>query len=206
MSDIAHEFQPFPSLQRLSKEKVVITEKIDGTNAHVFIPDDSSFIRAASRNRWITPTDDNYGFAKFVMRPDISQFLIKYLGPGRHYGEWWGNGIQRGYGMLSKRFSLFNTGRWSHAFGEMRAAGIVIPQEIDVVPVIEIVNQGDFDPWKVLKMLKEKGSFAAPGWSDPEGIVSYMTLSKVAYKTTFEGDKHKWENEIDQSRGQPEGM
>lgn len=206
MTDITYEFQAFPSLSRLSKEKVVITEKIDGTNAHVFIPDDSSFIRAASRNRWITPTDDNYGFAKFVMRPDISEFLIKYLGPGRHYGEWWGNGIQRGYGLDKKVFSLFNAGRWNHAFSEMKTGGIKIPDEIRVVPVLEVVDQGNFNPWKVMADLKNRGSYAAPGYMNPEGIVSYMTLSKATYKTTFDGDKHKWEIEIDQSRGQPEGM
>jgi hypothetical protein len=37
------------------------------------------------------------------------------LGPGRHFGEWWGAGIQRRYGLTEKRFSLFNVTRWGEA-------------------------------------------------------------------------------------------
>src|SRR5687768_207065 len=85
-------FQPFPKIARFSRE-IVITEKIDGTNAQVFI-DESGNVIAGSRSRWITPQDDNFGFAKWVAENRID---LLGLGPGRHYGEWWGLGVQRGY-------------------------------------------------------------------------------------------------------------
>lgn len=205
MSDIAFEFEKFPSLHRYSKEMVIVTEKIDGTNAQVFVSDDGSIVRAGSRNRWITPSDDNFGFARFV--EDNRLWLQKYLGPGRHYGEWWGSGIQRGYALDEgqKRFSLFNAGRWGEAFDSMRAGGILIPEQIGVVPVLGIFQHDTFNPIEVMQNLKEKGSSAKPNFMDPEGIVAYHTLSKATYKMTFDGDKHKWETTIDQSRGQPEG-
>ena len=58
------EFQEFPKMARLSRE-VIVTEKIDGTNAQVFISEDGSII-AGSRTKWLTPQDDNFGFAKWV--------------------------------------------------------------------------------------------------------------------------------------------
>lgn len=39
-----------------------LTEKIDGTNAQVYIADDGRVV-AGSRTRWISPEDDNFGFA-----------------------------------------------------------------------------------------------------------------------------------------------
>ena len=56
------EFIPFPKIARLSR-LAIVTEKIDGTNAQVTITEDGD-IFAGSRSRWITPEDDNYGFAR----------------------------------------------------------------------------------------------------------------------------------------------
>ncbi len=119
------EFKPFPKMARLSRE-CLITEKIDGTNASVYIEpkpvigSDISkvtaitadfLIYAGSRTRWITPDDDNFGFAAWVRAN--SDELVK-LGAGHHFGEWWGSGIQRGYGFKNgeRFFSLFNALRW----------------------------------------------------------------------------------------------
>jgi len=116
------EFKPFQKMPRLSRE-CIITEKIDGTNASIYISEweevnaeskivaqfDGLSIRAGSRTRWITPSDDNFGFAQWVS--DNADKLVK-LGPGHHFGEWWGSGIQRNYGLKERRFSLFNTARW----------------------------------------------------------------------------------------------
>jgi hypothetical protein len=95
------EFREFPKMARLSRE-IIITEKIDGTNAQIFIGEDGEFL-CGSRTRWITPENDNYGFAKWAY--ERKDDLIRDLGPGRHFGEWWGQGIQRGYGLKEKRFS-----------------------------------------------------------------------------------------------------
>ena len=52
-----------------------------------------------------------FGFARWV--ETNRERLITLLGPGLHFGEWWGSGIQRGYGLTKgdKRFSLFNVER-----------------------------------------------------------------------------------------------
>ncbi len=107
-------FEPWPKIPRLYRE-IVITEKIDGTNAGIFIPlwDEGSVsgpVYASSRKRWITPEKDNFGFARWA--EENKETLIADLGPGMHYGEWWGQGIQRTYDWGEKRFSLFNVRRW----------------------------------------------------------------------------------------------
>lgn len=85
------EFTEFPKMARLSRE-IIITEKIDGTNAQILITE-SGELFVGSRTRWITVQDDNFGFAKWVSE---NKETIMQLGKGRHFGEWWGSGIQRG--------------------------------------------------------------------------------------------------------------
>lgn len=168
-------FEAFPKIPRL-KRGVVITEKIDGTNAQVAISEDGH-IRAGSRNRWISPGDDNFGFARWV--EDNREELLK-LGPGRHYGEWWGAGIQRRYGLADKRFSLFNTGRWSNSETRPACCG--------VVPVL---FAGEFSSTIVdeqIARLKEHGSVAVPGWMQPEGVVVFLPASGHLYKVLCEND------------------
>jgi len=183
MSDEAQKdyvFEAFDSIPRLVRS-CFITEKIDGTNAQVFIPDDLSCIRAASRTRWITPGDDNHGFARWVA--DNADELMK-LGPGRHYGEWWGAGIQRRYGLSEKRFSLFNSGRWSN-----QESGR--PSCCHVVPVL---YNGEFSTAAVdeqLRRLETEGSVASPGFMKPEGVVIYLTAARKLFKKTIGDDGHK---------------
>lgn len=61
-SDVA--FEAFPKIPRL-KRGCVITEKIDGTNACVYVGEDG-LVLAGSRSRWVTPEADNFGFAAWV--------------------------------------------------------------------------------------------------------------------------------------------
>lgn len=207
-------FQPFPKLARLNRE-VIVTEKIDGTNAQIFIcepPVDFNIddpvhcgiwlrkgllIRAASRTRWITPTNDNYGFAKWVL--ENADELVK-LGPGRHFGEWWGGGVQRGYGLTGKRFSLFNVGRWESSSNEgfpgifqrePNALGMTLsgPNCCHVVPTIWRGSYDSFDARDLVEMLRTHGSFAAPGFMKPEGIVLYHTAAQQCFKVTLENDE-----------------
>ena len=100
------EFRKFDKIARLSRE-IVVTEKIDGTNGLIAIGEDGEF-QVGSRNQWITPEKDNAGFARWAYEHKDE---LMQLGKGFHYGEWWGQGIQRGYGLDEKRFSLFNTSR-----------------------------------------------------------------------------------------------
>jgi hypothetical protein len=73
-------------------------------------------ISAGSRNRWLgIGKADNFGFAGWVK--DNAAALVALFGPGRVFGEWWGAGIQRRYGLTAKRFSPFNVSR----YGEVTA-------------------------------------------------------------------------------------
>lgn len=173
------EFKEFPKIARLNRE-VIVTEKLDGTNACVIVSDDGLEIGAQSRSKLITPEDDNYGFAKWVQANKAE--LLK-LGPGHHFGEWWGQGIQRNYGLTEKRFSLFNVSRWSN--DETR------PACCSVVPTIVKGAPGDSFSvaYKALEELRTKGSFAAPGFMKPEGIVAFHVQGYVMFKATLEKDE-----------------
>lgn len=207
------DFIEFPKIARYSRE-VIVTEKIDGTNAQIVVcPEDEVHARldgsgstgyadgfylfTGSRNRWITPKDDNFGFARWVN--ENAAELVK-LGPGRHYGEWWGSGIQRGYGLQKgeKRFSLFNVSRWADRH--------TIPPESEntkhvdletlkwapscchVVPVLARGTLGEIDIPKILYDLQDAGSVASPGFRKPEGIVIFHAQGNVAFKKTYDKD------------------
>ena len=210
------DFVAFPKIARFSRE-VIVTEKIDGSNAQVFIepfcnpgyegpngpydqqPDGSGWyselsgtihaklagvvytLKPGSRNQWLVPgKSDNFGFAGWVR--DNAAELVK-LGPGRHYGEWWGSGIQRGYGLLKgeKRFSLFNVVRWTDD-AERPACCHVVPALCQPI-LLDALNV----PLLMLA-LAERGSLAAPGFMKPEGIVIFHAQGNVAFKKTFEKD------------------
>lgn len=169
------EFREFPKIPRLKRE-ICITEKLDGTNACVVITADGE-IGAQSRNRVITPEADNYGFAKWVQ---ANAEDLKKLGEGYHYGEWWGHGIGRGYGLQEKRFSLFNVQRWNVDNPNRPLCCHVVPQ---------LVPWGDMTQVDVaLDLLRTQGSIAAPGWHRPEGIIVYHSAGRQYYKVTLEKD------------------
>lgn len=166
-------FKEFPKMARLSRD-IVITEKLDGTNAQICIGEDGSF-HVGSRTRWITPDNDNYGFAAWAY---ANKDELMQLGVGSHFGEWWGQGIQRKYGMGRKVFSLFNVLRWT----DNR------PSCCDVVPVL---YQGVFSEKAVesaLLELKVGGSKASHGFMQPEGIVIYHCAAGIYFKKTLEKD------------------
>lgn len=182
---LAPEFREFASIARLSRE-MVVTEKLDGTNAQVFVGEDGT-IRAGSRNRWLTVENDNFGFARWVAEHADE---LRALGPGRHYGEWWGSGIQRRYGLEEKRFSLFNTGRWT---GDRYQGHRCV--EAPVCHVVPVLARTAFDTGHidhVLDCLATMGSEAAPGFMKPEGIVVFHVASGALFKKTLDkNDGHK---------------
>lgn len=190
------EFQEFPKMARLSRD-IIITEKIDGTNAQLLITEAGDII-VGSRTKWITPQDDNAGFARWV---EGNKTELLKLGAGRHFGEWWGSGIQRGYGLQKgeKRLSLFNVGRWAlygtkpkrilTADPRIEEYQDILPEGISLVPEL---YRGEFDTHKineVLEDLKIKGSYAAPGFMKPEGIVVFHIAGNVGFKKTIEKDE-----------------
>ncbi len=191
LSEAVPEFVEFPSIARLSKG-MVLTEKIDGTNAQVHITEDGRMF-AGSRSRWISPAADNHGWAAWVQ---AHRDELMTLGPGSHFGEWWGSGIQRGYGLTKgeKRFSLFNVGRW---YDGMFTSEQITEKHTPCPPccsVVPILYTGPFDTAKIeatLTLLGAVGSSASPGFMNPEGIVIYHEAARVLFKKTLEGDGHK---------------
>ena len=169
------EFIKWPKTERLEKDmNIVVTEKIDGTNAQVHILDDGVTLLAGSRTRYITPEEDNYGFAWWC--EENKEDLLK-LGPGRHYGEWYGAGIQRRYGLDHKRFALFNVTRWQDG----RA------QRPDCCGVVPIVYEGPYLGRDHLVGLFEEmkasvGSYAVPGFDKPEGLWIYFLKFRHSLK------------------------
>ena len=190
------DFVEFPKIARYSRE-VIVSEKIDGTNACIFIGEDGEFL-CGSRTRWLTPqSGDNHGFLMWCM---CHKEELMTLGPGRHFGEWWGHGIQRGYGLTNgeKRFSLFNVTRWClHGqtpqqipCGDPRIVKMqdVLPPCVGLVPVLW---RGMFDELplqEIMDTLKNNGSAAAPGYMNPEGVVIFHLAGNVGFKKTNEKD------------------
>jgi hypothetical protein len=193
------EFEAFPKLPRLNRG-MVITEKIDGTNACVVIAQCERFpelsgpppialfthgvmgqigIWTQSRKRMISPgKQDNAGFAGWVK--DHGEELLG-LGEGRHFGEWWGQGIQRRYDQDRKRFSLFNTSRWSEN-----------PERPECCDVVPVLAQADFSQDRIADELEKLGAFgsvAAPGFMDPEGVVVYLSAARSMFKVTLKDDQ-----------------
>lgn len=195
MEIAATQFVEFPKIARYSRE-VIVSEKIDGTNACVFIGPDGEFL-TGSRTRWITPEADNYGFSRWAHEHKAE---LLTLGPGRHFGEWWGSGCQRGYDLPKgeKRFSLFNVSRWClhgetpqqipTADPRIMKMQDVLPPCVGLVPVLWRGRFDDLDLDAVLADLRQNGSKAAPGFMNPEGVVVFHVAGRVGFKKTLERD------------------
>lgn len=208
------DFTPFPKIHRFNRD-VIITEKIDGSNAAVVITDDGD-VYAQSRKRFVEPgKQDLAGFAAFVL--ERKDQLVAKLGPGVHFGEWYGSKIQRGYGLVDgeRYFALFNVGRWSTG-DEANVEGMApwqpqpdLPDHVTTVPVLGVAQSlGAVEPFPprpagspkswvtksfpeaMLENLKRHGSFAtgADGFDNPEGIVIHHTQGNVSFKWTIHGD------------------
>lgn len=180
-------FKAWPKIPRVENRKEFYTEKIDGTNACIIIKrmewdeelgeyglhwwyldnGERYGMWCQSRSRLIKPGDDNFGFALWVNN-NLEE--LKKLGEGYHYGEWWGQGIQRGYGLTEKRFSLFNTKRWGPHNPNT-------PNCVHVVPMIPAISVE-----QAKEMLIDGGSFAAPGFMNVEGVVVYEYNTDTYWK------------------------
>lgn len=172
------EFKGYGKTQRFSNLEVTITEKLDGTNACVIIKD-GKLVGTQSRNRMITPENDNMGFSRWAY--SVQEELTK-LGDGYHYGEWAGPAIQKNpHNFEEKGFYLFNTHR---------------PQESlpDCVKMVPVLYQGPFDGQSMLDNIMEelllKGK--EEGYT-PEGIIIYWHGFRTCQKYTFHANLPKWQ-------------
>jgi hypothetical protein len=219
-TEIKPEFRAWPKIGRLNRN-VVVTEKIDGTNAAVIIsydlvpeyikervahegvfdhiryeggtivinPADGQlvWVGCQSRKRLITPEQDNFNFAQWVFDNAVS--LAMDLGDGYHFGEWWGSGIQRGYGLEKgvKKFSLFNVKKWSSVMNP--DAPDFFTENLHTVPVLDIHTFSTERINSVVGMLRASGSKASPGFFPPEGVVVFHTATNDLYKVMCENDE-----------------
>ncbi|MFB7671324.1 RNA ligase family protein [Kitasatospora purpeofusca] len=206
MTTFAPEFTGWSKTARLFRE-ITITEKLDGTNAGLHVSEDGQVV-AQSRNRIITPDADNYGFARWAA--DHADELAHILGPGLHFGEWWGSGIQRRYGLtdrpagrdrheVDRRFSLFNVDRWYREDEVVESMRSRADQSllVDAVDAVPVLYRGVFSEDAITEAmtdLRTGGSYAAPGFMNPEGICVYHSQSRTVYKITLDNnDAGKWE-------------
>jgi hypothetical protein len=222
-------FESFPKIGRLNRE-VVVTEKIDGMNAQIFIKEQShpSFLWSlrketfishlrkdgavatieygdklyamwvGSRNKWLSHHEDVNGFHAWATAN--SDQLWK-LGKGRHFGEWWGSGVGRNYGLAKgeKRFSLFNTSRWCE-YGQIPEVifndeGLAQPYQTTapkccrVVPILARGLGIDILAKQAMGILANEGSKAAPGYMNPEGVIIFHTGINDYFKVTIHKDE-----------------
>lgn len=184
--DYQPEFKPWPKISRMkSGVGVTITEKIDGTNACIII-EQGKLTGVQSRQRLISPGDDNFGFAFWVY--DNEEALLG-LGDGYHFGEWAGPGIQKNpHNLPEKRFYLFNTFRPVESLPE------------GVVYQVPVLYQGDYSSEAVERIiyeLKSGGSKITPDGTTSnkgkaEGIILYFHDTRSYLKWTFEYQDGKW--------------
>ncbi|MFI6609258.1 RNA ligase family protein [Streptomyces sp. NPDC050507] len=199
-----------------------MTEKLDGTNGLVFIQDATApgadahplydvavstshgdyLVRAGSRNRWLAldlpkldgvVPRDNYGFAAWTR--DNADDLVS-LGPGHHYGEWYGHKIARGYGLTERRFALFNVGRWrprtlapedTEWWATNHLGQALCPESCTVVPTLAVApfNEVPACVATLERQMHQRHSFAGNGFTRPEGVVIFDTAGRRYYKHLF---------------------
>ena len=203
------EFKAFEKIPRFQNITMQVTQKIHGTNAAIHIQclgdntpsnqvqalqthsmymliDGTWYqLKTQSRNKFIIPGDDNYGFASFVFA-NAKEF-IKKLGEGIHYGEWAGPGINSGEGLKEKTFVLFDF--WKYPPERP------LPPQTVVVPVL---YEGPFDGFYIERVeldLKVGGSKLVPGFMRPEGVV--VTVLGKRLKRVFEPEETKWKRPDD---------
>jgi hypothetical protein len=189
------EFVGWGSTPRLFKG-MKITEKLDGTNACVAIFD--GVVTAQSRKRIITPGDDNYGFARWVY--DNAGALTDTLGEGYHFGEWYGEGIQKNPLQVDgKYFALFHP--WRYLDNDLEQV-----DRLTTVPWLH--NEKTHGPGHVntiasaMSMLSTWGSYATGAYTNigpgsdakgPEGVIVWLGDGSK-HKVLLENDDlHKWE-------------
>lgn len=189
MTEENFKFQKFPKIPRING-KCMITEKIDGTNAQIVFNENGDMI-VGSKNRVITPNNDNFNFAEWAYT--YKTFLFEFLGQGRWYGEWAGQGIQRNYGLDHKRFYLFNPRGFTnneeddskkHINNELYNIGL------DVVPILynkEYTFNCINDTMENLR-----GHSKINNYHNPEGII--IQIGKSYFKNTFDNPNGKWRN------------
>lgn len=194
------EFKHFSEIKKYSGIHLAVYQKLHGSNAQIYIYDngDGVDLRCGSRERWLFPTNDNYGFASFVYKYKAE--FIEKLGLGRHYGEWIGIKINSGEGLTpndgheGRMFALFNTDR-PYPLG--------LPPHVVLVP--ELFNDKDFTGsiydkiTEIMNDLRDNGSKLVKGFMRVEGVVIHINGQKR--KLVFKAEDTKWKKPSERFEG-----
>lgn len=183
------EFREWPKIPRGTGETVTITEKIDGTNACIIVEINSGgvaeVVGVQSRNKLITPNDDNMGFANYVEQN--KEELASKLGEGYHYGEWAGPGIRKNHHNLEKKtLFLFNSNRWQDGRQERPAGVECVPVLYEGQPIKENGDNAIDIAMQDLWLNAKNAGY------HPEGIIVWYHKTKRYEKYTFENANGKW--------------
>jgi hypothetical protein len=200
------DFKAYPKTHRIGTEQYTITEKVDGTNGVVYVHKakpadfrvgkDRSYVKAGSRSRWLEDDGskkwDNHGFGEWVMENERA--LIE-LPEGFHYGEWYGRGINRNYGLKDRRFMLFDYARYDKLITNNNILGDLIETETVLADVVT------YDYLSIaIKLnsacLSVEGSVHVRGFSDPEGLIIRSKLRPAVYKYIIRKDEEEEWTEI----------
>lgn len=156
-------YSSMQAVDRFNNDRSLGRVAVEGTPVTVLAASKGKVyeLMAVTKNRFLNPEIDSQGFAAWVW--EHADELVR-LGPGRHVGRWWGQGINRGYGLEERRFSLVNYERWS---------GTEKPSCVHVVPML---YKGPFSTESIADVadaLRSEGSFASPGYDNPLGLIVY---------------------------------
>jgi hypothetical protein len=182
-------FRKFDHVERLGHSETIgildgtvyVYPKLDGTNASTWVGDDG-IIRAGSRNREISVTDDNHGFAKWLHGDDsAARTLREFLHNNPQlivYGEWLVPHTVKDYEADAWRqfyaFDVFDTetGAYRSASARTELDGFFIP------PIAILQNPTRAE----VEALLEKATFLMdPSKGPGEGIV----IKNYGWKNRF---------------------
>lgn len=173
-------FVKYMHLERLGTEevdgieigKVYVFPKLDGTNASVWLSDDGDYVCSGSRNRVLSPDNDNAGFCKWAQgNQDLFEFLCR--NPNLTlYGEWLVPHSLKTYRDDAWRrfyvFDVFNRATGEHLHYD-EWSGLLMPTNIDFLAPIAILKNPGVDD--LVKCLDKNVFLIKDGEGVGEGIV-----------------------------------
>lgn len=152
------EFRKWPKTKRFLDVQMTVTQKMEGTNAQIVLDEGGGIVLVGSRNIELSYEQDNFGF--YAWCSENSEYLFSILGPGRHYGEWCGPGIQNGEGLRERKFFSFNP-YWLQK------------DSLDLIEPVPLLYQGRVDLCVIYDILcnLEKNGSAVNGFKPAEGVI-----------------------------------
>lgn len=183
-----------------NSEVLSVQPKLDGTNC--FVAYDNGNIIIGSRNRFITPEDDNNGCAKYIMENLYDKLLAYFKEYPNNvlYGEYLINHIFKVKPEYLNRFYIFDV--YDKSTNEYRQPKSTEENfGLDTVPTLPFENRSDFKEF-VLRDLKEFSKFlmedsfengegfVIKDYNNPKNKYGRICWAKVLFeKPKFEG-KH----------------